>query len=203
MKLQPELLTHPIIPEPLHGLAPREILGKEWWDVQRKAAYAASNNCCWACGIHKSEARFHQWLEAHESYRINYQEGTMEMVEIVALCHSCHNFIHSGRLGLLWKSREATTQKVLYILQRGFKILQTAGLEPFYGTAMLYAVVLQTQGHPLAVKAKLRAEELQRDFQIRTGKHAPWSQWRLLLEGMEYPGKFKNEREWAKHYATR
>lgn len=103
---RPDLLLHPNIPKPMHGLNPRTIMGKEWWDKKRKEAYRINNNCCWACGIHKDVARYHQWLEAHESYNISYRLARMTLKEIVALCHSCHNYIHSGRLRQLWKKGE-------------------------------------------------------------------------------------------------
>ena len=92
--LSPELLTHPNIPKPLHGITPRDILGKAWWDQQRQIAYRERHYHCWACGVHKSQAAYYQWLEGHESYDIDYVHGIVTLREIVALCHACHSFIH-------------------------------------------------------------------------------------------------------------
>ncbi|GEM45050.1 hypothetical protein [Deinococcus cellulosilyticus] len=199
---RPELLTHPNIPKPLHGLAPREILGREWWDEQRREAYAKHHHHCWACGIHKREARYHRWLEAHESYTIDYTAGSMEMTEIVALCHTCHNFIHTGRMTALWQRGLFDTRKALYILQRGFKIVKGAGLSPFYVGAELYALILEKQRHPLAEEAFRRAEELKQQFDAQTGIVAPWEVWHLKLLGETHPTRFRNEQEWAAHYAA-
>ena len=111
--IRPEILLHPNVPKPLHHVNPRSILGKEWWDVQRQKAYKENNYCCWACGIHKSEAKYHQWLEGHEHYDINYETGCVKLKEIVALCHSCHNSIHTGRMQLLRKRKEISKEKHL------------------------------------------------------------------------------------------
>ena len=94
----PWLLFHPNIPKPLHGLAPRIILGETWWQTTKKEAKAKLNQHCWACGIHKSSSKYHQWLEAHECYSINYGLGRVEYVGTCALCHACHNYIHDGRM---------------------------------------------------------------------------------------------------------
>ncbi len=98
---RPELLLHTLIPPPLHGLAPRTVKGNKWWDEQRRAAMAKNLYKCWACNIPKTKAKKHKWLEGHESYNIDWKKGTCNLVEIVSLCHYCHNYIHRGRLRVL------------------------------------------------------------------------------------------------------
>ena len=43
MKTYPWLLFHPNIPKPLHGLAPRIILGENWWQTTKKEAKVKLN----------------------------------------------------------------------------------------------------------------------------------------------------------------
>lgn len=127
---RPAILLHPNIPKPLHGLAPREILGKAWWDQTRKEAYRRQHYHCAACGVAKEAARYHQWLEAHEVYDIDYPLGRSIYIETVALCHACHNFIHSGRLKILAEKGEIPHEKRIEILHHGNRLLVTAGLKP-------------------------------------------------------------------------
>jgi len=124
---RPIILLHPNIPKPLHGLAPREILGKEWWDKTRKEAYAKTNECCAACGVEKHRARYHQWLEAHECYETDYALGRSVYVETVALCHACHNFIHSGRMQIMVDRGDMPVSKYKDILKHGNGLLAQYG----------------------------------------------------------------------------
>jgi len=118
----PRLLLDSNVPKPLHGINPRTVLGKAWWDVERKKASKKNNNCCYACGVHRSEAKYHPWMEGHESYAINYAVGNMRLKEIVSLCHSCHNFIHSGRLQNLYDKGEISPSKYHDITAHGLNL---------------------------------------------------------------------------------
>lgn len=121
---RPIILLHPNIPKPMHGQNPRTVMGKEWWDNSRKNAYKENNFCCFACGVHRSRAKYHNWLEGHESYKINYRTGKMILEEIVALCHSCHNFIHNGRLEHLVKKKQMSYEKYEDIINHGNEIIE-------------------------------------------------------------------------------
>lgn len=130
---RPELLQHANIPKPLHTVAPRTVLGRRWWDYERKRAYQRSGYRCCACGVNSSDAKERQALEAHEIYTIDYARGRMTYVEAVALCHYCHNFIHCGRLEILAQKGEVSWAKYASVMNHGRKILRDAGIEHVNG----------------------------------------------------------------------
>lgn len=123
--LRPELLLHPNIPKPLHGVSPRSIFGQKWWDEQRQEAYKSTEYHCAACGVHNHNAKYHKWLEAHEIYEFDYEKATLTFTEIVPLCHSCHNYIHSGRMQILVDKGEFPEEKMQDILSHGLSVVAT------------------------------------------------------------------------------
>lgn len=160
---RPDVLLSSNTVKPMHGVVPRIIKGREWWDETRQAAYRASGFRCVACGVSKYDAKKHKWLEGHEVYHTDYGKGRMLYVETVALCHYCHNFIHNGRLESL--------------LGKG--LVQKAEYEAImaHGTAVLKAVGLKKRPP-------------------KTFKIAKWENWRLILDGKEYPPMYRNYNHW-------
>ena len=165
----PHILLHPQIPKPMHGLAPRTILGQAWWDNERQAAYAKYNQHCWACGVHRDNALPTHWLEAHEMYDINYESGTMQYVFACALCTLCHKYIHFGKLTEDCKIGKVTPELLLTVKKHGRSLLS-------------YAEVLGKAIKPRTI--------------------APWSSWRLILDGREYPGLWPSYEAWKAHYSS-
>ena len=125
---RPEVLMCPQIPKPMHGVAPREILGQRWWDQTRQAAYRSTAFHCLACGTWKGVAEYRRWLEGHEWYEIDYCRGRMTYVECIPLCHLCHSYIHVGRLQALLEKGEIHQAKYVAVLQHGDRVLREAGL---------------------------------------------------------------------------
>lgn len=120
---RPELLYHLPIPATLHGVNPRTIEGKEWWDAVRKDAYARNNECCFACGTFQLDvAGPHQWLEAHECYDYDFERYVLTYREVVALCPYCHKFIH-------WLGLRATPKTMREVLAHGLCVMEKAGLK--------------------------------------------------------------------------
>lgn len=125
----PSILLCPRVPKPLHGTAPRTVLGDKWWNTERRAAYKSTNFHCAACGVSKYAAAYHQWLEGHERYEIDYAKGRVKYVECIPLCHFCHNFIHCGRLAALLERGEIHHAKFAAIIQHGDRVLAQTGLQ--------------------------------------------------------------------------
>lgn len=174
-------------------------MGDSKWNAIRKDAYARHGFRCFACGVAKAQAAFHKWLEAHEDYTIDYQKGRVEIREIVALCHACHNFIHSGRMFALASNADESMpiMKVWEILRHGFRVLTHAGckLNPF---AVQVALQLAEVSAPpdWADTAKLR-----RRLEPLPASSVPWAAWRLIFDGVEYKPLWPTYEAWLEHYS--
>lgn len=127
---RPQLLCAPPLPTPMHGLAPRVVLSRKWWDEERQAAYASTGFRCAACGIPRGADRC-KHLEGHEVYEIDWLVGTMTYVETVPLCSWCHSFVHPGYLRIRYE--EGLVSRAVYeaILDHGRRLLNSAGLKSF------------------------------------------------------------------------
>ena len=181
------ILSSPNIPKPLHGLNPRNIMGKPAWDIERQKVYASTEYHCASCGVHKSQAKLHQWLEAHEVFDIDYNHGVADLQEIVPLCHFCHSFIHSGLLRIRARKKEVTAQHVRDVLEHGCRQLRMVGGGMFSGTAELCDLVsVDRSGIPTLNPPHNMAD---------------WGKWRMTWDGKEYRGKFKSMRQWQNHYS--
>lgn len=113
----------------MHGMAPRVVLGTNWWNKTRLLAYKSTNYHCVACGVFKTDAKGRRWLEAHETYEIDYLLGRMTYVESVPLCHYCHNFCHPGRMRALLEANSMTHAKYAAIVQHGEVVLKAAKIK--------------------------------------------------------------------------
>lgn len=129
-KPDPSLLLHQNIPKPLHGIAPRVVLGRKWWDGTRMEAYKSTGFRCAACGVRASDAKFKQWLEAHEVYAFDYKNLRLTYLYTVPLCHACHSFIHCGRLRVMKDKGKLSEEVYREIIAHGKNVLECAGLPP-------------------------------------------------------------------------
>jgi hypothetical protein len=174
---RPELLLHPNIPKPLHGLAPRTLVKAKEWNEIRREAYGKNNYHCWACGVYRAydlanlrfDNDFGESLDAHESYTIDYKAKTVELKEIVALCKNCHNYVHSGRLNSMFEKGEVDAEDCWIVYTHGDSVLIDGGLIPIN-----------------TVDEKTYQEE--------------WGEWKLLFRGKDYGSIWKDYWDWYKHY---
>lgn len=171
---RPELLYHPPIPAPLHGINPRTIMGQKEWDVVRREVYAKNNDCCWACGVHRSVAPVKKWLEAHELYDIDYKKGRMRLIEIVALCRLCHNYVHITRLRALADKGRVSLKYYNRVLAHGQDILRRTHAQPWY--------------------------DWQKALSDLAKYKVPWNSWYLEYNGRKYRSQFKGPDDWVAYY---
>lgn len=176
---RPKLLLHPGLPRPLHGMAPRTILGEAWWTAERDAAFEHNNFCCWACGVHRTDAVEFQWLEGHEAYEINTRRGLVTFIEAVGLCHYCHSFIHRGRLRALVKAEREPYDKLRQVLLHGLAVLEKS------------KVLRKQKG----VTLERRLEQLRLD-----DRDVPWDRWRMCVGDIYYAPVIKSYGEWLQKY---
>ena len=95
----------------------------------RHEAYERHDYRCWACNVPQDQAAYYKRLEAHEAYQIDYLKGSMKLDYVTALCHSCHSFIHKGRLSVLMQSGKISRQKYTNVMHHGLKVLHEAGYD--------------------------------------------------------------------------
>jgi hypothetical protein len=176
--LRADLLLHPNIPKPLHGVNPRTVKGRKWWDAKRKLVYKSTNYHCLACGVHKYDAVGPKHLEAHEIYDVDYSRGRAVFQEIVPLCNFCHSYIHDGRLQNLLQTNQLPHSKFARIIQHGDRVLKAAGL----------------------VRPTRNQREAEIDKIISSGNMAPWGEWRMVMGKHFYEPKFKTLEEWIKFH---
>jgi len=138
--MNPEILVQETLPAPLVNLSPRTIMPTKWWDVSRKEAYAKYDDCCHACGTHKTKAWYRKNLEGHEIYSIDYDKKRVRLVEVVALCHSCHNFIHVGRLIKNYNQDVISESYLRNVLSWGVGLLSRYDLSPGVTQAIHYLI---------------------------------------------------------------
>jgi len=174
---RPELLTHPNIPKPLHGLAPRTLMPIKEWNILRREAYAKNNYHCHACGkyvafnheLNKFDNEEGTTLDAHEHYEVDYENKKVVLKEIVALCKYCHNYIHSGRMNSMYDKGECDEEDCWTIVTHGDSVL-------------------------------LDSEIIPNNVSDDKDYKEEWSDWIMCWDGEEYPSIWKDYWDWYKHY---
>ena len=79
----------------------RSLLKPSQWDMLRKDAYNRANGKCMICSSPTKR------LEAHERWYYDEEKVVQKLVDIIAVCHSCHSVIHIGRTQLLGNEDKA------------------------------------------------------------------------------------------------
>lgn len=186
------LLTQPNTPKPVHGLESYNIYGQEWYNQQKQNAINLNNNHCHACGVHHSKALYHQELEPHQIYDINYKNGSVTLKNILTLCHSCHSFIHGGILLEKYNQKQISYEKLVNIITHGLNLLIAHDLDPFYHTVYTIGMInmdsqyLKWADH---LKQKQVPQQMEKD----------WSKWHVIIGEQKFYSKLRNIEDWKNY----
>lgn len=193
------LIAMPNIPRPCHSLAPRTVLGATEWNKMRKECYERANDTCEICGECPEDKRKRH---AHECYLIDYEKGTCTFVGVFCICALDHlGAIHTGRAITLYSKNSplVTKEFLLEGAEKAFSLIHAYNKE-HNSDVRLYSTYIEYLKHDELREPML---ELIKKYDVKfysedPKKIAPWGEWRLILDGEEYPTPYKNEKEWEK-----
>jgi hypothetical protein len=164
---RPQVLCAQPLPLPVHGLAPRVVLGDKWWDAVRFAAYQSTNYHCVACYALRGSANC-RLLHGHEVYEVDNLLGRVTYLETVPLCPWCHGFCHQGYLTVQRDEGVISRDEWEAVIKHGHAVLKKAGLEPYTDNRV---------------------------------SDVPWQDWRMVVDGKEYPPLHASLEQYRKHYS--
>lgn len=197
------IITMPNIPKPLHGpgMQPRTIYGQKTWDILRKKAYFNADYKCEICGREPKKGDLH----AHELFTYDYENTTGTFERIVAICRTCHDGIHSGRLITMFKNGNPIYNKryVLKVVENAFSVVNRYNAEhpdsklKLYDTFLEYLNVPELREEMLALIDKYDVEF----WSAHITKSKRWKGWKVIVNGKEYWSKFNSQKEWEEGMA--
>lgn len=190
------LITMPNVVKPLHRVAPRNIMGQTAWNILRKQCYYNANYKCEICGAELVGSR----KAAHELYSYDYKNGDATFERAIAVCSVSHDFIHSGRLITMFKNGNVLYPKqyVLKVVEHGFKLVYEYNKKHPNKQLRVYGTFLEYLKEPeLELEMKQLIKKYKVMFYIENErKSAKWGEWKLVVDGKEYPSPYKNQRDW-------
>lgn len=197
------LITMPNIPKPLHGKGcqPRTIMGSTKWDKTRKLCYFKANYKCEICGCDPAKGDLH----SHELFSVDYLEGYTEFKRYIALCRTCHDAIHSGRLITLYKEGNLMYPKsyVLKVVEHAFSLVHKYNKENPEANLRLFDTFVEYLKVPELKSEMLRLiQKYNIKFYKSPKRCAKWPLWRMIWNGKEYKTPYATPEDWLKAMET-
>lgn len=196
------LIAMPNIPRPLHGegCQPRTIYRPKDWNAMRKECYEKAHDTCEICGDCPEDKRNRH---SHECFVIDYEQGTATFIGCFCLCKQCHlACIHNGRAITLYSKNSPLVTKEFLLggAEKAFTIISSYNRDcpgadlRAYSTYIEYLKFDELREPMLELIKKYDVSFYSEDPK----KMAKWREWKLILDGEEYPTPYKNEKEWQK-----
>lgn len=193
------LITMPNVPRPLHGkgMQPRTIFGKSTWDFMRKQAYYNAGYKCEICGREPKKGDLH----AHELFSYDYSKQTGKFERVVAICRTCHDGIHSGRLLTLCKQHNPLYPKsyVLKVMENCFSLVHKYNEEhPDDEPLKVYSTYLECLKMPeLCEEAEALIKKYDISFYEESiPKYKHWKGWKVIVGKNTYDSPYTCQSDW-------
>lgn len=193
------LITMPNVPRPLHGkgMQPRTIFGKSTWDFMRKQAYYNAGYKCEICGREPKKGDLH----AHELFSYDYSKQTGKFERVVAICRTCHDGIHSGRLLTLCKQHNPLYPKsyVLKVMENCFSLVHKYNEEhPDDEPLKVYSTYLECLKMPeLCEEAEALIKKYDISFYEESiPKYKHWKGWKVIVGKNTYDSPYTFQSDW-------
>lgn len=192
------LITMPNVPRPLHGtgMQPRTIYGETVWNYMRKKAYFDADYKCEICGCSPEKGQLH----AHELFDYDYENTTGTFNRVVAICRTCHDGIHSGRLITMYKNNNPLypASYVLKVVENAFRLVHDFNVSHPDAKLKLYETFVGYLQYPeLEDKMKYLIKKYGIEFY---GEHVVkskrWKGWKVIVNGKEYESPYKCQADW-------
>lgn len=194
------ILVMPNIPRALHGpgLQPRTIYGKTTWDFMRRKAYLNAGYKCEICGCDPPRRGD---LHSHELFSYDYlkQEGTFE--RCVAICRTCHDFIHSGRLMSMYRRGNPLYPKkyVLRVAEHGFKLVNEYNKTHPENQKRIYASWVDGLRGDLKEELYALFKKYDVKFFIENvPKSKRWRGWHVIVGTRRIESPYKSQSDWER-----
>lgn len=198
------LLAMPNVPRPLHGMAPRTILGSDKWNEMRFNTYVHAKYRCEICGksFQQNEPLKLPDHSVHELFSYDYENGIGRFIRCISLCQDCHDFIHSGRMLTLYKERNPyyPKERVLRVLSERFKLIceYNAGHSDEIRLYFTFINYTKMNSSMIDFSSDVRAyiEKYNIKF-YKEPRHIPKiDEWKMVIEEREYPTIYGDYKEW-------
>ena len=199
------LIAMPNIPKPLHGVAPRTLLGAATWNRMRKNCYAMANNTCEICGDQPENLRHRH---GHEVYEIDYEKGIARFVRVFCVCALDHlACIHTGRAITLYKQNNPLYPKEFLLegAEKAFKTISEYNADNPGADLRAYVTFLDYLRAP-GLEEPMR--ELIKKYDMKfyaedKKKLAKWEDWKLIIGNREYKTPYKDHKAWEEAMVER
>ena len=181
------------------GCQPRTIVGSRRWDEMRKKCYEDAGYKCEICGFQAEPGKGQ--LHSHEVFSTDYVKGVAKFERLVCICPLCHlRVIHSGRALTFYKHGDPlySKERLLEGAEHGFKLIAEYNKTHKRKIKVFSTIATYTNEPELRDDMLKLIDKYHIEFYgpISGKKQAPWSEWKMVWNGKEYPTPYKDHADY-------